>query len=168
MKMNQTIILKSIEKGMNALEMNLSGGPWRASIPSATGWYFIETNTPPDALKNVGLPKGQRHYNIPYKVEASLSLEPFGACILPLKNPFYIVYSGEAKNLKARAREHVSGHSKTGCLALENYSSLHKYDWKFHFSLCDLGNNIEENKLIRTFGEQLWRAKYGWPILCGK
>jgi hypothetical protein len=33
---------------------------------------------------------------------------------------------------------------------------------------CKFGNNPKESKSLRTFGEQLWRAKCGWPILCGK
>ena len=93
---------------------------------------------------------------------------PISSCILPSENSFYFVYSGEAKNLKARALEYVSGHDKTGCLALKNYPLLHKYEWNFHFSPCLFGNDPNESKLIRIFGEQLWRAKYGWPILCGK
>jgi hypothetical protein len=166
--MNQTIILRSIEKELKVVGMNLQNDTWRAPIPSSPGWYFIETNTSPSALKNIGPPKGERHYNIPAKVEASLSLESFGACILPSKIPFYVVYSGEAKNLNARAKEHVSGHPKTGCLALQNYPSFHKFEWRFHFSLCSFGKNPNESKLVRIFGEQMWRAKYGWPILCGK
>ena len=166
--MSQISLLNSIEKCLKVVEIDFQNDKWRTPIPSNPGWYFIETNTPPDVLKNVGLPKGQRHYNIPDKVNASLSLKVFGACILPSKSPFYFVYSGEAKNLKARAREHLSGHPKTGCLALVNYPLLQKYKWKFHFSLCDFDNDENENKLIRTYGEQLWRARYGWPILCGK
>jgi hypothetical protein len=166
--MNQTTLLNAIEKHLRVVEIDFQNDQWRSSVPSNPGWYFIETNTPPDVLENVGLPKGQRHYNIPEKVKASLSLESFDACILPTNNTFYFVYSGEAKNIKARALEHLSGHPKTGCLALVNYPLLKKYRWKFHFSLCDFGNNENENKLIRTFGEQMWRAKYGWPILCGK
>jgi len=165
----ETTLLESIERRLQVLKMDFQDDSWRNPLPSGPGWYFIETNTPPERFKEVGKPKGERHYNIPEKAKkASSSLEQVGACILPSENSFYFVYSGEAKNLKARAREHVSGHDKTGCLALKNYPLLHKYEWNFHFSPCLFGNDPNESKLVRIFGEQLWRAKYGWPILCGK
>ena len=166
--MMETNFLESIEKGLKVLKMDFQDDSWRNPLPSGPGWYFIETNTPPHKFFEVGKPKGERHYNIPEKAKASLSLEKIGACIRPSENSFYFVYSGEAKDLKARAREHVSGHDKTGCLAIRNYPLLHNYKWNFHFSLCLFGNDPNESKLVRIFGEQLWRAKYGWPILCGK
>jgi hypothetical protein len=166
MKSNK--ILQILEKGRKTVEMNFKKVDWHSSIPSKPGWYFVETDTPPKVFKNVGPPVGQRHYNIPEKVKTSLSLSKHGACILPKENTFYIVYSGEAKNLKARAREHMSGHPKTGCLALINYSQLYKYSWSFQYVLCPNPSDLNESKILRTFGEQIWRTKYGWPILCGK
>ena len=160
--------LEIIKSNMTSVEMSFNNDEWRTSVPSFPGWYFIETNTPHEAFQNVGPPKGQRHYDIPKKVFQSLSMEEYNACILPSSNSFYYVYSGEAKNLKARAREHMSGHPKTGCLALINYNVLHAYIWKFHFSICPILNDQNESKLLRTIGEQAWRSKYGWPILCGK
>lgn len=157
-----------METGLQSVEMSFETDDWRTIIPSSPGWYFIETDTAPDIFINVGPPIGQHHYDIPKKVFESLALTKYDACILPADTPFYFVYSGEAKNLKARAREHLSGHPKTGCLALANYKSLHFHKWKFHFVLCPNSNNPNESKLLRTFGEQIWRAKYGWPILCGK
>ncbi len=169
MKMKSEKILHIIEKDLTPVEMRFQDDDWRVPIPSKPGWYFIETDTPPEVFKGVRSPStGHRHYNIPEKVKTSLSLSKHGACILPTDNPFYFVYSGEAKNLKARAREHMSGHPKTGCLALINYPKLHNYTWKFHFVLCPNVGDLKENKILRTFGEQVWRAKYGWPILCGK
>ena len=165
--MKSEAILNLLENGLVFVEMSFEHDNWRATIPSKPGWYFIETDTPPEKFKSVDPPKG-RHYNIPKKVEESLALFKYGACILPTENLFYYVYSGEAKNLKARAREHKDGHIKTGCLALTNYKSLHEYTWKFHFVLCPIFSDPHESKLLRAFGEQVWRAKYGWPILCGK
>lgn len=166
--MDITLLLKSIERNIKILKIDFQDESWRDNLPSGPGWYFIETNTPPEKFKEVGKPKGERHYNIPEKAKASLFLKQVLKCILPSKNSFYFVYSGEAKNLKARAREHVKGHDKTGCLALKNYPLLHKYEWKFHYSPCLFGNDPNDSKLVRIFGEQMWRAKYGWPILCGK
>lgn len=161
-------ILNIIKTGLEFIEMSFETEDWRSVIPSSPGWYFIETDTPLDILLDVGPPLGQRHYDIPKKVKESLSLRRYDACILPSNNSFYIVYSGEAKNLKSRAREHISGHPKTGCLALINYKSLHSYKWKFYFVLCPIYKDPNESKNIRTLGEQAWRAKYGWPVLCGK
>lgn len=160
-------LLNEIER-RECVEISFSDGSWRGLLPSVPGWYFIETNTPPDEFLAVGPPKGERHYNIPKKAKASLYLEQFAACMLPSQNPFYFVYSGEAKDLKARAREHQSGHGKTGCLALENYPALHQYKWRFHHAICSFGQNHHKSKLLRIFGEQLWRSKHGWPLLCGK
>ena len=163
-------ILKILEEGWKTVEMKFQKTDWHSSIPSKPGWYFIETDTPPEDFKGVRTPPpGYRHYNIPKKVNASLSLsKKYGMCIEPKDNPFYFVYSGEAKNLKARAREHMSGHPKTGCLALENYPRLRSHTWKFHYVECPPPFDSDESKILRTFGEQAWRAKYGWPILCGK
>jgi len=168
--MKTNAVLEIIESGMISVEMNLNNDEWRTSVPSAPGWYFLETDTPPETFKHVGPPKGERHYDIPKKVAQSLAVDEYGACILPSANSFYFVYSGESKNLKARAKEHVSGHPKTGCLALYNYEALHRYVWKFHFALCPILEDEDPNasKLLRTIGEQAWRSKYGWPILCGK
>jgi hypothetical protein len=166
--MMHTTILEKIENELQVLMMEFGNDSWRKAIPYAPGWYFIETNTPPEAFLKVGKPRGMRHYNIPQKTLASLKLKKLGVCILPSENSFYFVYSGEAQNLKSRAREHVSGHRETGCLALRNYPLLHQYQWRFHFSLCPFDNSPDKSKLLRIYGEQLWRAKHGWPILCGK
>jgi len=169
MKMKSEKILHLIEENLTPVEMIFQGDEWRTSIPSKPGWYFIETDTPPKVFEDVGPPPyGGRHYNIPEKVKVSLSLSNYGACIRPTDNPFYFVYSGEAKNLKARAREHMSGHHKTACLSLKNYPQLRSYTWKFHYVLCPSIDDLNESKILRTYGEQVWRAKYGWPILCGK
>lgn len=161
-------LLAQIERNLKKVDMTLDNDSWRDTVPSVHGWYFIETNAPPEVLKDLGPPKGERHYNIPAKINASLALQEFGFCILPSNDSFYYVYSGEARNLKARAREHVSGHSKTGCLALGNYPVLRNYSWRFHFAACSFVKKADDSKLLRVFGEQIWRSKYGWPILCGK
>lgn len=132
-------LLNDIENAIKSVEISYSDDSWRASLPSDPGWYFIETNAPPDEFLAVGPPKGERHYNLPEKAKASLCLKRFGVCMLPSQSPFYFVYSGEAMNIKARAREHLSGHPKTGCLALENYPSLHQYKWRFYYAVCSFG-----------------------------
>lgn len=165
----KTNILECIEKNMKISEINFQDDSWRKLVPSKPGWYFFETNTPLGVLKKVGNPVGRAHYNIPQKIKAALMLNQINFCILPFtESSFYFVYSGEAKNLKNRAREHIRGDDKTGCLALKNYPQLHKYIWRFHFSECPYGKEPNESKVVRVFGEQLWRAKHGWPILCAE
>lgn len=161
-------ILKIIETGLQSVEISFTKDDWRMTVPPKPGWYFYQTDTPIEILKNVGPPVGERHYNIPNKILESMALKKYDAVILPQNKSLYIVYSGEAKNLKARAREHISGHPKTGCLALANYDSLHSYNWNFNFTLCPSSEDSNSSKLLRTLGEQAWRAKYGWPVLCGK
>ena len=39
----KTALLKSIEKNMQVLKMNFKDNLWYKSVPSAPGWYFIET-----------------------------------------------------------------------------------------------------------------------------
>ena len=126
--MMKTTLLETIETRLQVLMMDFRDDSWRNALPSAPGWYFLETNTPSEIFMKVGKPRGKRHYNIPQKASASFSLEKLGACILPSENSFYFVYSGETQNLKSRAREHVTGHDETGCLALKNYPLLQKYE----------------------------------------
>ena len=53
-------------------------------------------------------------------------------------------------------------------LFIYNYEALHPYVWKFYFAPCPNFKDPNESKLLRILGEQTWRSKYGWPILCGK
>ncbi|MBW1892659.1 MAG: hypothetical protein JRI91_03040 [Deltaproteobacteria bacterium] len=161
-------ILKLLETNKVVLDVSFKDDNWRVAVPSKPGWYFFETNTPPQAFQKVGLPKGKAHYNLPKKVRESLSLQLYDGCILPKGRSLYVVYSGEARNLKSRAREHMAGHPKTACLALCNYPLLQKYIWRFHYVVCPAFEKPKASKLLRTFGEQVWRAVYAWPILCGK
>jgi len=71
----KTNLLESIERHMQVLKMDFQDDSWRNPLPSGPGWYFIETNTPPERFKEVGKPKGERHYNIPKIANASSSLE---------------------------------------------------------------------------------------------
>ena len=166
--MKGSSLLESIEKGLQDFELDLEGHKWRDSIPSRPGWYFIKTNAPPEVFTKIGPPEGVNHYDLPKRIRSALALESLGVCIMPAEGGMYVVYSGETKNLKARAREHVYGHSKTGCLALGNYPLLKSYEWRFICSVCHIVQNPNDSKLVRILGEQLWRAKNGWPILCGK
>ena len=159
-------ILALLEQGWERREIIFQDDSWRDSVPAKPGWYYIETDMLPEELRGVGSPKGVCHCSIPERVRDSFVLKEFQGCILPGRSPFYIVYFGEVVNLKARSREHVSGHAKTGCLAFAQYPAVRAYKWFFCFLVAPVNGDPRACKLIRTFGEQSWRAKHGWPILC--
>lgn len=152
-------------QNMQSVVMDLSVDNWRTNIPNTGGWYFIETNTPIATLQGLGSPKGENHRNIPSVIAYSQQLIQNGLAIQRQGKGMYAVYNGEAKSLKARAREHVFGSSKTYCLGLSNYQALKKYTWKFWF-LSTKKINLPDDKGIKVFGEQIWRSENGWPILC--
>lgn len=140
---------------------------WTNTIPSRPGLYWIKTNTPIQVLENVGAPSSRAHVNIPVTIGTTLRLA--GLAIMPSEDRSYVIYNGEATNLKARAREHVEGHSATFCLGLLEYDSLQEYDWTFSYiTLAELGLADSTSKQLRIIVEQAWRAEYGWPILCKK
>ncbi len=164
-------IIDEIDQKFECLQINFEDDSWRRSIPAEAGWYLIKTNTPIAVLKSVGLPRPENkaHTNIPQAINDTSMLQGSGIAIIQSDAEAYVVYNGEADNLKARAREHECGHSKTYCLGLSNYETLRSYKWTFCYvtvSNCKVLPN--GNKLLRLAVEQGWRAKNGWPILCRK
>lgn len=173
--MNQVMgkVVEEMNKKLKCLQINFNDPLWRKDIPSEAGWYIIRTNTPIEVLRSVGLPKYKAHINIPETINATSELRDTGIAIIPqLSDQDYAVYNGEAKNLKARAKEHENGHEKTFCLGLSNYKSLRGYRWTFCYlttSSCMVLTSKEKNdKLLRVAVEQGWRTYNGWPILCKK
>ncbi len=169
--MNRVIqsIIDEIDHKFKCLQINFEDASWGKSIPAEAGWYLIKTNTPIAVLKSVGPPNYKAHINIPETINNTSMLQDSGIAIIQSDDEDYVVYNGEAKNLKARAREHERGHPKTYCLGLSNYETLrsHKYKWTFCYvvvSNCKVFPN--GNKLLRLAVEQCWRAKNGWPVLC--
>ena len=138
-------------------------------VPSEPGWYYLETTAPVSVLRSVGNPKEKKNYNIPKKIKGSSYLAANKLAIKQIKEKPYVVYSGEANNLKNRAREHSFGGNGTACLAIGKYSVLKKYDWYFSYFTCtSYMADSDGDKCLRNLGEQVWRAHYGWPILCSK
>jgi hypothetical protein len=142
---------------------------WWSLVPAVPGWYAIETNAPVSALEM--LVPGEscaKHYNFSRRTAAVALLRSYGQIIQPpAAGQPYVVYSGEGRNLKARAREHSHGNGGTACLGLSRYDSLAEYTWAFLYRTCEAhvpGSNGD--KLLRTVLEQRWRAKHGWPLLC--
>ncbi len=164
-------IIDEIAQKFKCLEINFEDNSWRKSIPSRAGWYLIKTNTPIAKLKSVGLPKPNHkaHIKIPEAINDTSMLQESGITIMQSDCEDYVVYNGEAKNLKARAREHERGHPKTYCLGLSNYGTLRSYKWIFcYVPVSDCEGLPNADKLLRLAVEQGWRAKNGWPILCRK
>jgi len=169
-KVTQSII-DEIDQKLKCLRINFEDESWRTSIPAEAGWYLIKTNTPIAVLKSVGPPKPKykAHINIPETINNTSMLQDSGIAVMQSNDKDYVVYNGEAKNLKARAREHECGHPKTYCLGLSNYETLRSYRWTFCYvtvSSCEVLPNGD--KFLRLAVEQGWRAKNGWPILCSK
>lgn len=162
-------LIAEIDSLFECVQINFESDTWRDTIPSEAGWYLVKTNTPLNVLKDINSPKHSAHINIPQTIKNATMLHDLGIAIKQWNTEEYVVYNGEADNLKARAREHVRGHAKTFCLGLLNYETLHKYRWSFCYtaaSSCESLRNI--NKPLRLAIEQGWRAKHGWPILCRK
>ena len=162
-------MIDEIDQKFECLQIDFEDASWRSSIPSEAGWYLIKTETPIDVLKSIEAPQHKAHINIPETINTTLTLRKLGIAISPSAKEDYVVYNGEADNLKGRAREHERGHAKTYCLGLSDYEKLKKYKWTFCYvpvSKCKV--SLEIDKLLRLAVEQGWRAKNGWPILCRK
>ncbi len=162
-------IIDEVDLKWEEVRMNFENDTWRESIPSEPGWYLIKTNAPVDVLKGIGRPKYKAHTNIPETIDRTSKLKDIGIAIIQSANGAYVVYNGEAGNLKARAREHTKGHPKTYCLGLSDYETLANYKWTFCYVPLSRCRGLSEgDEALRLAVEQGWRAKNGWPILCRK
>jgi hypothetical protein len=162
-------IIAQVDDNFNCISIDFNDSPW-STIPAKPGWYVITTNMPIELLKTLNPPQHKAHINIPRVVESASSLYTLNIAIRQSGKEHYVVYNGEASNLKARAREHIRGHAKTYCLCLSEYEIVRQYEWRFCYataSSCCRELHIT-SKALRLAVEQGWRAKHGWPILCGK
>ena len=166
-----------VETKFAKYEIDFNNKKWHHGIPNTSGWYFIETNTPVKIFKELesppkhyknrnGVKKKCRNYNISKRARA-IEAFPIQVGLIITKNNIRPIYSGMAINLMARAREHTFGHPGTAGLALANYSSITEYTWYFQY-LENPFDSLENNhrNIILKFGEQIWRSKNGWPLLC--
>ncbi|WP_313699659.1 hypothetical protein [Achromobacter sp.] len=164
--------LPNLELGtFTRIELSPKNKGWWTSIPAVPGWYAIETTAPAAKLEAlVPAANCEKHYNFSRRVTATALLQSFNEIILPSsEGQSYVVYSGEGRNLKSRAREHTHGDKGTGCLGLSGYDSLTKYTWTFLYRTCEAHvPGANGDKLLRTLLEQRWRAQHGWPLLCSQ
>ncbi len=161
--------INEIDALFTSVSIDFDDDAWRTGIPSTSGWYLIETDAPIEILKSVGVPHHKAHINIPATIESAAGLIKSGLAITQDGHNYYVIYNGEARDLKTRAKEHVRGHSKTFCIGLIDYSFLREYDWRFVYVAADKLKSLRNvDKVTRLLFEQAWRAKHGWPVLCKK
>ena len=157
-------------------QLDFSNRDWHTSarVPSKPGWYYFETNTPLEVLARQSL--WARQYNNKragvladvknYDLQARCAR--FDPALAKYWNTKF-VYSGLASNLQSRAREHTFADPGTGGLALEKYPELHAFNWHFHFiTLEGFMSECPNPRVLLLLGEQVWRSRNGWPILCAE
>ncbi|MFH1911926.1 MAG: hypothetical protein ABIK91_07885 [Pseudomonadota bacterium] len=130
-------------------------------IPPKPGWYFIKTNTSISQFENVGPSTVKGHKDIPGCIEFTKDLKNHGLDIISQSNGMRVVYNGEAESLRKRAKEHFFGKPGAYCLGIGDYPTWESNNWEFCFI-----KSPTKDKALRLYGEQLWRAVNGWPILC--
>ncbi|SDE84323.1 hypothetical protein SAMN05421636_10814 [Pricia antarctica] len=136
-------------------------------IPTKPGIYQIRTTAPKKILSLFGTRDDKNHYNLNKKITESDKL-PIPFKILQEESEKYTVYTGHSYNLRQRFREHFRGSKGTGCLALFQLERLRHYEWSYEFNQLVGIENYSDSKLYRTFLEQKYRSKIGWPILCSQ
>lgn len=163
-----------LDSAHSCVQLDLKDANWhvRSGIPNQPGWYFISTDAPLALLQAQPLwdrtyprAKDGKFVNVKnYDLQ-----ERARRCTPQLKKYFSerAAYSGLASKLRSRAKEHTFADPGTGALALSKYEALKEYEWVLHYAtlkrfMADCGCN----DLVLRLGEQLWRAKHGWPVLC--
>lgn len=168
---------KIIESPFSSLKVSFEDENWNKDVQSKAGWYyfctsapysaFIELSPPPSEYENEeGEMKKCRNYNLSARA-TSHSAESNKNTIVIAGDGEYAVYSGYAKNLKTRSKEHTFAHPGTAGLALSRYPTLRNYIWCFYFKYIDSDKLQYGNRdIVLKLGEQIWRANNGWPLLC--
>lgn len=155
-----------------AIDLNNKGWHTQCNVPTESGWYFIETSAPLEVLARQAL--WQRQYNKKRSDAVAMvkNYDISSRCARydPLLARFWntrFVYSGLASSLKARAREHTFADPGTGGLALSRYPELAQYKWSFNYrTLAQFMPDCSNPNVLLLLGEQIWRVKNGWPVLC--
>jgi hypothetical protein len=145
-----------------------------AGIPSEPGWYFVRTNCPVQVLQDQQL-WAQTYVKVRSGESAKVRNYDLAARSLRYSDDLSAywnikeIYSGMASDLRARAREHTFADPGTAGLALSKYPMLRNHDWTFGFiTLRRFSQSISCQEMVLRLGEQLWRSKNGWPLLCAE
>jgi hypothetical protein len=164
-----------LETICSCASIDLTDPTWarKAGIPGKAGWYFIRTTAPLEVLqrqtlwgetytRDDGETAKVKNYDIAARAtRVQQDLHPYWNVT--------DVYSGIASNLLSRAREHSFPDPGTGALALSKYPELLQFDWHFYFlTLERLLRQSSCPAMLLRLGEQMWRAKNGWPVLCSE
>jgi len=159
----------------SSVQIDLRDKQWhRLGIPCEPGWYYVSTNTPFSLLQKQSLwgltyirAKDQKIVKVKnYDLQRRVNRYSDN-----LSQYFNVkaVYSGFAKSLRARAREHTFADPGTAGLSLSKYPALHEYEWAFHFvTLKRFMVDCQCQEILLRLGEQMWRSKHGWPVLCAE
>ena len=165
-----------IEGQYVSVAIDLCDADWlaRAEVPAEPGWYYIETTAPLDVLARQTL--WQRRYT-QKRSGRVVSVKNYDLVVRcaqydPALAGYWntrFVYSGRASNLRARAREHTFADPGTAGLALSRYPELADYEWSFNYrTLAQFMPECSNPAGLLLLGEQVWRAKNGWPVLCAR
>lgn len=160
----------------SSVQIDLRNDKWHrhGGIPSKPGWYYISTNAPVSLLQQQPLwsstyPRAKDQKIV--KVN-NYDLQQRASRYADSLSPYFNtkgVYSGLASSLLSRAREHTFADPGTAGLSLSKYAALHDYEWIFHFvTLSRFMADCHCKEILLRLGEQLWRAKHGWPVLCAE
>lgn len=165
-------LAKHLDHWANRVPMEL-GKAWHLEghVPRSAGWYFIETDTPVDVLKRQHRPqavykKKKSGDEAPVKIyDIAGSANRYADDLKDCWNTAQ-VYSGLAKNLQSRSREHTSPDLGTAALALSLYPELRQYQWTFcYVEMTAFLPGASCPEMLLRLGEQIWRATNGWPLL---
>ena len=157
-----------------AIDLNSAGWLALVEVPAEPGWYFIETSAPLEVLARQTLWQPRYTQKRSGKVVSVKNYDLAARCAQydPTLAAYWntrFVYSGRASNLRARLREHTFADPGTGGLALSRYPDLSGYRWSFNYrTLAQFMPDCPNPAVLLLLGEQLWRGKNGWPLLCAR
>ena len=165
-----------IEGQYLSVAIDLTDAGWfaRDEVRAEPGWYFIETSTPLEVLARQTLWQPRYTQKWSGKVVAVKNYDLAARCAQydPALARYWstrFVYSGRASSLRARAREHTFADPGTAGLALSRYPELADYQWSFNYrTLAQFMPDCPKPAGLLLLGEQVWRAKNGWPVLCAR
>lgn len=160
----------------SSVQIDLRNKQWYRlnGIPNTPGWYYISTNAPVSLLQQQPLwrttyPRAKDGVIVKVK---NYDLQQRASRYSDSLSSYFNtkgVYSGLASELRTRAKEHTFPDPGTGGLALSKYPPLHDYEWIFHFvTLNRFVADCQGKGILLRLGEQIWRSKYGWPVLCAE
>lgn len=169
-------LVEYLDSIYSCAQINLDDKDWhrKAQVPAESGWYFIRSNAPLSLLWE------QELWSTTYVTKQKQETKPVRNYNLAERSRRYApdlssywntteVYSGMASNLMSRAREHTFPDPGTGGVALSRYPALKEFEWTFgYLTLGRFMSDASCNDMLLHLGEQIWRSKHGWPILCAE